>query len=119
MKGTYLLFLKLDDRVVNVGSLGRIKFKSGWYVYVGSGMNSLIGRVARHFRRCKKMRWHIDYLSVLAKDMIAFLIPNERVECEIAGELSKRFEYIEGFGCSDCNCKSHLFYVKDKTPLVR
>ena len=112
MKGTYLLFLKLnEDITVEVGKLGFLEFKSGWYVYVGSGMNSLLKRVARHFRRDKRKRWHIDYLSVHADEMLVFLIPNERVECKIAKELAERFKPIKGFGCSDCRCVSHLFYL--------
>ncbi|WP_457549315.1 GIY-YIG nuclease family protein [Archaeoglobus sp.] len=112
MKGTYLLFLRLrNDKCIKVGRLGRIEFRRGWYVYVGSGMNSLIKRVARHFKRTKKMRWHIDYLSIQADEIVAFLIPNVRLECDLAKYLAKRFEYIEGFGCSDCNCVSHLFYL--------
>ncbi len=114
MKGTYLLFIRINsDKRFCVGSLGVIDFKKGLYVYVGSGMNNMLKRVARHFRRDKKMRWHIDYLSVNSDDMLAFLIPNERMECRIAGDLSKRFEYVKGFGCSDCKCKSHLFYLGD------
>jgi Uri superfamily endonuclease len=118
MRGTYLLLLRLNESVeIEVGRLGRIEFKRGWYVYVGSGMTNVIKRVARHFRRRKTMRWHIDYLSVRADELIAFLIPNERKECEIAKSLAKKLEPIKGFGCSDCNCISHLFHVPyhDKT----
>ncbi len=119
MKGTYLLFLKIDkDLTLNVGKLGEINFKRGWYVYVGSGMNSLIGRVARHFKKVKKKRWHVDYLSVEANEMVAFLIPNKKIECDLAKDLAKRFEPIEGFGCSDCKCLSHLFYIGAKTQLL-
>jgi len=113
MKGTYILILKMDrEKILKVGRLGEIKFKRGFYIYVGSGMNSLIRRVARHFRRFKRMRWHIDYLSVEASEIVAFLIPNKKVECELARDFARRFEPIEGFGCSDCNCLSHLFYIR-------
>ncbi len=112
MKGTYLLFLKLsNDKCIEVGRLDKIEFRRGWYVYVGSGMNSLIKRVARHFKRVKKLKWHIDYLSVQADEIVAFLIPNQRLECDLAKYLATKFEYVEGFGCSDCKCVSHLFYL--------
>lgn len=112
MKGTYLLFLKFDaEKNVKVGKLGCVTIKPGWYVYVGSGMNSLIKRVARHFKKDKTPRWHIDYITPLAKEKVVFLIPNVKVECEVAKSLAKEFECVRGFGSSDCSCRSHLFYV--------
>jgi len=112
MKGTYILILKIDkEKTLRIGKLGEIEFKRGLYVYVGSGMNSLIGRVARHFKRFKRTKWHIDYLSIEADEMVVFLIPNEKIECKLARDFEKRFKPIEGFGCSDCNCSSHLFYI--------
>ncbi len=110
MKGSYVLLLMLKEpKRVKVGKLGFVDFKAGWYAYVGSGMNSLIGRVARHFKRNKKLRWHIDYLTTVADDVVVFLLPNGK-ECELA-KLFNGFECVEGFGCSDCSCRSHLFYL--------
>ncbi len=111
MKGSYILFLKFNnDKKVVVGRLGLVNIKAGWYAYVGSGMNSLIGRIARHFKKNKIFRWHIDYLTSIADEMVVFLIPNRKVECELA-KLFNGFESVKGFGCSDCSCKSHLFYL--------
>ncbi|HDJ96588.1 MAG TPA: GIY-YIG nuclease family protein, partial [Candidatus Aenigmarchaeota archaeon] len=42
MKGSYILFLEVKKSIeVNVGSLGKIKFKRGIYAYVGSAMNGI------------------------------------------------------------------------------
>jgi Uri superfamily endonuclease len=38
---------------------------------------------------------------------------NKAEECEIAKVIGEEDEPIIGFGCSDCNCKSHLFRVRD------
>ena len=93
------------------------KFKKGYYIYVGSAMNSLIGRINRHLSDDKKMHWHIDYLlkseNANVKDVI-FNISDEKIECQLACEIAKEGEEILGFGCSDCNCKSHLIYFKTK-----
>ncbi|OGS40097.1 MAG: hypothetical protein A3K77_02330 [Euryarchaeota archaeon RBG_13_31_8] len=35
-------------------------------------------------------------------------------ECRIATILEKHLFSIPGFGCSDCRCKSHLFYGSHK-----
>lgn len=116
MKGCYILLIKLNnDKEVEVGKLGKIEFKAGMYAYVGSGMNNVIKRVLRHFNKEKKLRWHIDYLTTQADEMSAIIIPiSIKVECLLAKVLSMRFEPIDGFGCSDCNCRSHLFYINIK-----
>ncbi|MFW6137618.1 MAG: GIY-YIG nuclease family protein [Spirochaetota bacterium] len=63
-QGSYVMILKnTADRTIQVGKLGMVHFRKGYYVYVGSGMGSLHKRVARHYRACKKMHWHIDYLT--------------------------------------------------------
>jgi len=108
MKGSYILIIEVKkDMKVKIGKLGALFFKKGYYAYVGSAMNGLEGRISRHLRHDKKMHWHIDYL--LAKAEIKEIWYKEKSkECEIAGKLS--FPFIKNFGCSDCKCKSHLFY---------
>jgi len=111
----YVLILRLEKGSrVRVGRLGEVKFKPGYYYYVGSAKKGN-SRICRHFRREKKMRWHIDYLSVVATPLLAYILNKE--ECDTAKKLSKSFEAIPGFGCSDCSCKTHLFYSKEFTEL--
>jgi len=46
MKGIYGLLLKLPrDDEFEIGKLGRVKFKSGYYVYIGSALGSLKARI--------------------------------------------------------------------------
>ena len=115
MKGSYILIIQIKkDIKVKIGKLGILFFKKGYYAYVGSAMNGLEGRIRHHLRHNKKMHWHIDYL--LAKAEIKEIWYKEGgKECEIAGELS--FPSIQNFGCSDCKCKSHLFYAPYKNLL--
>ncbi|HOL69399.1 MAG TPA: GIY-YIG nuclease family protein [Methanothermobacter sp.] len=99
----------------NVGSLGRVKIESGCYVYVGSAFKSLEARIRRHLSRDKKIHWHIDYLltqSYVRVEDVIFTADERRLECLISKALENPGS-IEGFGCSDCNCKSHLHYYKD------
>ena len=112
MKGSYLLIIKLDkDSIIRIGKLGEIKFNKGLYVYVGSALNGLEQRIQRHLRDNKKIHWHIDYLLNYAKITDVFYKENNtREECFIAKKFDKKFTSIPGFGCSDCKCKSHLFY---------
>jgi len=64
-KGCYVLFLRLTDECsIKIGSLGIHKMPRGLYAYVGSakGPGGLKARVKRHFKKVKKIKWHIDYL---------------------------------------------------------
>lgn len=112
MKGTYLLLVHLDEsKYIKIGKLGEIFFKKGNYIYVGSALNGLEQRINRHKRNEKKLHWHIDYLLKYGKIMRVYYKQGEtRKECNIAKILSKKLTPVIGFGSSDCNCNSHLFY---------
>ena len=92
-KGSYLLILKLKRKKrLKVGALGVIDFRPGYYIYTGSAMNGLTHRIKRHFRKEKKLRWHIDYLTTAANEIFAIaVLSEERLECKLAEELSGFF----------------------------
>jgi sugar fermentation stimulation protein A len=61
--GVYHLLIHLpQDTTMEVGKLGNFRFPAGYYVYTGSALGGLESRIARHFRRKKRLHWHIDYL---------------------------------------------------------
>ena len=117
MNGTYILVIELSDReAVKIGKLGTIKFKNGYYAYVGSALNGLEQRINRHLRDDKKLFWHIDHLLDNAKANICeiyYKCSETREECDIAEMLAQDLPMVPNFGSSDCKCKSHLFYSKD------
>ena len=121
MRGTYVLLAHVPyDLALGVGELGTLDLKPGYYAYVGSALGGLERRVARHARGEKKLRWHIDYLLTRAKLVdIVVAESEERKECAVAGELAKNLAGIRGFGSSDCECESHLFYNPDSHELLR
>ena len=111
-RGSYLLLLELRRaRRLDVGRLGRLRFEAGWYVYVGSAMQGLTARLARHVRRRKRFHWHIDYLRDAADTVIPLPIrSSRREECDLAAAVGGLLEPGPvGFGCSDCSCPTHLF----------
>ena len=117
MKGAYCLIIKLKkDSSIKIGVLGNIKFKKGLYCYVGSALNNLEKRVQRHLSSNKKCYWHIDYLLLNKNSSIKKIFykqSSKREECNIARFVLKNsISSIAKFGCSDCNCKSHLFMIK-------
>ncbi len=113
-KGTYVLFLNLPDFCNEIGSLGTVSLPKGCYCYVGSAMNGLDQRLRRHLSHEKKIRWHIDRLTVIADGVYAYISAGDFIpECKLAEiiENSGGIPVIKGFGCFDCKCKTHLFSV--------
>jgi Uri superfamily endonuclease len=120
IKGGYVLIVDLDEgQEILVGSLGRRYFPRGFYAYCGSALGSFKSRLNRHLNKNKKPRWHIDYLLNKAEIWGIILCQTEtRLECLLAQALAQELACIPGFGCSDCHCKSHLFFSADKDSLV-
>lgn len=119
VKGVYQLHLRLDKpKRIRVGKLGVFTFPAGRYIYTGSAMNGLIGRLRRHLKKRKKLHWHIDYLLRHAKiETIFVLETGERVECQLNSltlSLPNAKVIVKGFGCSDCRCPSHLVYFGER-----
>lgn len=113
LKGSYILFCQLHgEQTIAVGHLKTIHFPAGYYAYVGSALGGFKSRLSRHWRRKKKLHWHIDYLLAKARvNAIITCATEDRMECAIAQALGRQFDCIPGFGCSDCHCRSHLFWA--------
>ena len=111
--GVYLAVFHLAGRrTIQVGRLGRFDFPAGFYFYVGSAQRNLPARLARHARRRKPRRWHIDYLAAHATMVGAWSWPADRaMETELARALSERYATpARGFGASDSPARTHLFH---------
>ena len=124
LKGSYILVINLSENTyINIGALGNLFFKKGFYFYIGSAMgekgsSTIINRVKRHLKPAsdKKTHWHIDYFLEDENSVIIrmYLIPSVlKLECKIAQEIFNGSDgYIKNFGSSDCNCLSHLLYFE-------
>lgn len=144
-KGTYALVIALkSEATIAVGKLGgrggeggenEITFPPGYYVYFGSALGGLSGRVSRHLRSekskrggggegsAKKLHWHIDYLIQFAKVVeVWYAVEGEEREwrerkrsleciwCRVARGMLNGQILFSGFGSSDCRCPAHLIY---------
>jgi sugar fermentation stimulation protein A len=106
-RGVYVIVLDLPKKEIEVGSLGKLGFE-GWYAYVGSNQGG--GRIRRHLRKGKKMKWHIDYLTEVGEVKIVMTLAGGKFfEEELANRLAKKFEVVKGFGNSDSSAPGHLF----------
>lgn len=114
-KGSYCLIIEVkSDCKIKIGAKGILSFNKGYYVYVGSALNNLTKRIERHLSDNKKKHWHMDYLSMNKNtkiNQVIYTYCSKKIECNISHEINKKTDkYIEFFGCSDCNCESHLYY---------
>ena len=116
VRGSYILLVELAiGKNIVIGKLGYVSFSKACYAYVGSAMNGLRARLARHLRKGKKLHWHIDYLLKEAEiKEIIICQGEERVECSLARVLAGGFQSIPGFGSSDCRCQSHLYFASGR-----
>jgi len=119
MKGSYFLVMRLKgDRAVRTKAR-EFHLRGGYYVYVGSAMNSLEKRVMRHFAKEKRLHWHIDYLLKEAELLRAYLIPSgKRLEERLSLEVSRFGEPVPGFGAGDVKVSTNLYRFDEEPDWV-
>ena len=109
--GAYVLAIELSKQVaVSLRGKPSALLPPGLYLYCGSakGPGGLRGRLARHMRRGKSIRWHIDVLTEAGTVLGAWTFPGGD-ECDLITGLSHLPVAIKGFGSTDCRrCTSHL-----------
>jgi Uri superfamily endonuclease len=120
--GVYSLLIELKkNQKIRIGNLGKFEFPKGLYVYTGSALNGLKARIERHLKKKKKNFWHIDYLLSRRDAQIISILEiktKQRIECKLNETILKNLNgevLVKKFGSSDCNCKSHLVYLGNKT----
>lgn len=113
MRGVYVLAILVGKNIdVKVCTRKNFSLEKGFYAYVGSAQKCLEERLMRHLRKAGKRRfWHIDYL--LAMDCVSvvkafYKEAEKQEECRTAKNLGAFGFPVDGFGCSDCRCRSHL-----------
>jgi Uri superfamily endonuclease len=110
---TYQLHIRLSQPVrLQIGRLGEFDFPAGDYVYTGSAKRNFEARIARHMRRDKTLRWHIDHLLDAMETRVTSIVRAEHDECEL-NQATRGIVLVPGFGSSDCRkgCGSHLKFL--------
>ena len=105
-------FVLEEPTTIDMDGLGKVAFRRGFYIYVGSANENLQKRLARHARRRKTLEWHIDHLRDLTPAPVALPIRSSlRQECDVARAFAGLFQPGPvGFGASDCSCDTHLLW---------
>jgi len=110
---TYQLRIDVKRPIrLRVGRLGHFLFPAGRYVYTGSAKRNLEARIARHLRKEKALRWHIDWLLSASAVKVTAVTRSGEGECALNQMVVGRV-VVQGFGASDCRngCGSHLRYL--------
>jgi len=117
--GTYALILASTARhSVQIGKLGRLTLRPGFYVYVGSafGPGGLRARVSHHTRTAHRPHWHVDYVRGRARlDEVWYTydaVSREHQWADVFARTRGALIPLQGFGSSDCRCESHLFFSR-------
>ena len=118
LPGAYLLLIELTIATdVKLSNKLRASPFPGRYLYAGSayGPGGLKARIARHMRRGKVQRWHVDQLTKNGvRGEWIFLGCNE---CDLVDMNLALPVPIVGFGSTDCKrCRSHLLGPIDAIP---
>ena len=119
--GTYaLVFFLKDSLSLQIGKLGLHNFPPGYYVYTGSALGGLSGRLRHHLKSEKRLHWHIDYLLQEATAVeMWYSLGQLRLECIWNGmvrDLPGSTYSVLGFGASDCRCSTHLTHFPTIPP---
>ncbi|MFW6256778.1 MAG: GIY-YIG nuclease family protein [Bacillota bacterium] len=121
--GVYLLEMYLkQEQSLKIGARGNFTFFPGYYFYCGTAQQYLRARLERHLRQKKKFHWHIDYFLQVTEIETIYCWPDESSrECELASDLLAVPESkvpVEGFGASDCGCRTHLLYFTERPEYI-
>jgi len=108
---------------IETGKLGNFSFQKGYYAYVGSAMGygGIEARLKHHLKTALKPHWHIDYFRKKA-DLTEIWQCKQNISrehkwaCVLQNYLNASVP-VRGFGSSDCNCVTHLFYFKSRPML--
>ncbi len=113
---SYQLHLRIHAPIrLRIGALGEHRLPAGEYVYTGSARRHLEARIARHLRKDKPLRWHIDYLTTHPDVEIVAVRRSALLECIWHQGLHGQV-VVPGFGASDCKagCGTHLVLVEPR-----
>jgi len=115
--GAYALILfSSKEGLVQIGKLGPLKLRRGFFVYVGSalGPGGVRARLEHHRAVSPRPHWHIDYLrphTRLDRIWCSYgRVCREHRWARVISRLRGASVPLAGFGSSDCRCKTHLFF---------
>ncbi len=122
---SYILLIKLHNKMlINIKSLGTVVLDPGFYIYIGSAnIRNPLARILRHFRKRKKIKWHIDFLTNAPSiEVIAAIMCYGLTESLIYDLIISQDRFVTAarrFGSTDQKHHiTHLFKIKGEPAIV-
>ncbi len=116
--GTYALVFRSSAPFQAVaGKLGSVFLSSGYWIYVGSafGSGGLRSRLSHHLKPSHRPHWHLDYIKSALRPIEIWTttdpVKREHDWATLFSDLNGASRPIEGFGATDCKCRSHLIHM--------
>ncbi len=111
--GAYAILVGLSaPSLLRIPRFAGLTLPSGRYAYCGSayGPGGLRARIARHLRRRKVTRWHVDGLTQLGEIQgVSVRVGGNECDLVVAFASCGATVPLAGFGSSDCRrCHAHL-----------
>lgn len=116
-RGAYAMVIDLTrPLVLEIPRYAGSILPAGRYVYCGSayGAGGIAGRVRRHLRADKKLRWHVDHLTHAGTVVDVMPVIGGRECALLAAVLTTPGAHVplRRFGSMDClSCPAHLVAV--------
>lgn len=110
----YLLVVLCDSAVNLPLKAVNPVLPKGCYLYIGSAnIRNPLKRIERHFKKYKKLHWHIDYLTTMCKPLASLIfygVSEDELYTIISGRNTT--QPVKGFGNTDKRRHiSHLFRI--------
>ncbi len=116
--GTYALVFRSSAPFQAVaGRLGPVFLSSGYWIYVGSafGAGGLRSRLSHHLKPSHRPHWHLDYIksALVPVEIWTTTDPVKREHdwATLFSDFNGASRPIDGFGATDCKCRSHLILL--------
>lgn len=124
--GTYALVFNCSTSFqAVVGKLGPVYLSSGYWIYVGSafGLGGLRSRLSHHLKPSHRPHWHLDYIKSTLR-LVEIWTTTDTIKREhdwaaIVSTFNGASRPIEGFGATDCTCRSHLIHLPRRPGFFR
>ena len=116
-KGAYLLLVELA-KPLSLTQRGKpVSLAAGTYAYCGSanGPGGIAARVARHMRKDKKAHWHVDALTVAAREFAPDLFIITGPGTTLGGAVAQSLITAEWRGMAS---KADFRELQDEQPLL-
>lgn len=112
--GTYIIVFKVNDYINLIINKKEFIINKGYIIYIGSAGNGLNNRLKRHLIKYKKLKWHIDYITINKQVEPSLIFYKEgqygiNIEDKLSNLFYLKFKKLDNLGATDSKMP-HMYY---------